>query len=69
MSMKRKWLKLVFLAMAAMASFSGNWMNPKEIEDLLHIMNETKVEFSIPDNNDKGDGNRPWSENNSTNDS
>ncbi len=58
MLMKRKWLRALLLGMMAMASF-GAAMNPKEIEDLLHIMNETKVEFTIPDEGDKGDGNRP----------
>jgi hypothetical protein len=56
MSMKSKWLKALFLMMIAVSSFGGAAMNPKEIEDLLHIMNETKVEFSIPDESDKGDG-------------
>jgi len=28
---------------------------PKEIEDLLHIMNETRVEVSIPEQNGNGD--------------
>jgi len=58
MSMKRKWLRAVFLVMLAAASFGGP-MNPKDIENLLHIMNETKVEFTIPDESDNGDGNRP----------
>jgi hypothetical protein len=58
MSMKRRWLRIVFLAMMAAASFGGSPMNPKEIEDLLHTMNETKVEFTIPDENAKGDGDR-----------
>ena len=56
MSWKHRWLRVVFLLMMAGASFGGSWMNPKEIEDLLHTMNETKVEFSIPDESDKGDG-------------
>jgi hypothetical protein len=34
-------------------------MNPKEIEDDLHIMNETKVEFSVPDKDHNADGNLP----------
>jgi hypothetical protein len=41
------------------ASFVGAKMNPKEIEDVLHIMNEMKVEFSMPDEDHKGDGNQP----------
>ena len=55
MSIKRKWLRVLFLLMMAGASFSGSPMNPKDIEDLLHIMNETKVEFTIPDESNKGD--------------
>ena len=55
MSMKRRWLRAIFLVMMAGTSFSGP-MNPKDIEDLLHIMNETKVEFTIPDESHKGDG-------------
>jgi hypothetical protein len=33
--------------------------NPKEIEDLLHIMNETKIEFTIPEEGEDGDGRPP----------
>jgi hypothetical protein len=53
--MKRKWLKALFLVMMAGASFVGP-MNPKEIEEILHIMNETQVVFTIPDENHKSDG-------------
>lgn len=53
MSMKRKWLRAIFLVMLAGGCVFG--VNPKEIEDLLHIMNETKVEFTIPDDDDNGD--------------
>jgi hypothetical protein len=60
MSMKRRWLRALFLVMMTVSSFGGAPMNPKEIEDLLHIMNETKVEFSLSDEGDKGDGNPPW---------
>ncbi len=41
--------------MLGAACFFGGIVNPKEIEDLLHIMNETKVEFTIPDEDDSGD--------------
>ena len=54
MSIKRRWLRAIFLAMLAVASF-GSLMNPKEIEDLLHIMKETKVEFTIPDEDNHGE--------------
>jgi hypothetical protein len=50
------------LLMMGGASFVGAKMNPNEIEDILHIMNETKVEFSMPDKDHKGDGNQPLSE-------
>jgi len=36
------------MLMIAGLSFVGP-MNPNEIEDLLHIMNEARVEFTIPD--------------------
>ncbi len=62
MSMKRKLLRLLMLVMMGGASFVGARMNPKEIEDVLHIMNETKVEFSIPDKDHNGDGNLPQME-------
>ena len=59
MSMKRRWLRVIFLLMMTGVSFGGSSMNPKDIEDLLHIMNETKIEFSLPDKDSNGDGNQP----------
>jgi hypothetical protein len=60
MSIKRRWLRALFLiVMAGTSMFPGMYVNPKEIEDLLHVMNETKVEFTIPDPGDKGDGKPP----------
>jgi hypothetical protein len=53
--MKRKFLKVLMMLMMAIASF-GAPMNPKEIEDLMHTMNETRIEFTIPDENHKGEG-------------
>jgi len=55
MSMKRKWLKALLMLMIAGSSFVGP-INPKEIEDLLRIMHETRVEFTIPDESHKGEG-------------
>lgn len=55
MSIKRRWLRVVFLIMLGGACFFGGLVNPKEIEDLLHIMNETKIEFTIPDEDNNGD--------------
>ena len=51
--MKRKWLKVLMLAMMACASF-GSLINPKEVEDLMHIMNQTRIEFTLPDEDDEG---------------
>ena len=31
-------------------------VNPKEISEMIHIMNEQKIEFSIPDDSDDNDG-------------
>jgi hypothetical protein len=53
--MKRKWLKVLMMLMMAGASFGGP-MNPREIEDLMHIMNQTRIEFTVPDENHKGEG-------------
>ncbi len=49
MSIKRKWLKVLMLSMMTLASFGGVQMDVKQIENLLHIMNDSKVEFTIPD--------------------
>jgi hypothetical protein len=59
--MKRKWLKVFTLLMMGVASGFGA-VNPKEILEMIHIMNEQKIEFSIPDDSDDGDGdpNRWW---------
>lgn len=53
--MKRKWLKVLLLAMMTGASF-GSPMNPKEIEDLLYVMNQTRIDFTVPDEDDNGEG-------------
>jgi hypothetical protein len=46
--------------MGVASSFGA--VNPKEISEMMHIMNEQKIEFSIPDDSDGGDGdpNRWW---------
>jgi hypothetical protein len=53
--MKRKWLKVLLLLMMAGASF-GSPMNPKEIEELMEIMNDTSIEFRLPHEDHNGDG-------------
>jgi len=55
MSMKRKWLKTLLMLMIGGAAMIGP-VNPKEIEDLMRIMNETRIEFTIPNEDDKGEG-------------
>ena len=55
MSIRRKWLKVIFLIMLGSACFFGA-INPKDIENVLNVMNLTNVEFSLPDENDNGDG-------------
>jgi hypothetical protein len=52
---KRKLLKVFALLMMGVASGVGA-VNPKEISEMIHIMNEQKIEFSIPDDSDDGDG-------------
>lgn len=54
--MKRKWLKVLLLAMMAGASLGSSPMNPEEIEDLMYIMNQTRIEWTVPDEDDNGDG-------------
>jgi len=53
--MKREWLKVLMLLMMAGASF-GSPMNPKEIEELMYIMNQTRIEFTVPHEDDNGEG-------------
>ena len=58
MSLNRKWLKALVLAMMAIGSF-GSPMDPKEIEELMRTMNQTRIEFTLPDEDYKGDDKRP----------
>ena len=55
--MKRKLLKVIMLVMMASASFASP-MDPKEIEELMHVMNETRIEFTISDENHDGDADK-----------
>jgi hypothetical protein len=56
---KRRWMKALALVMMASASFVGA-VDPQEIEDVMEIMNRTQVEFALPAEDDKGDGNWWW---------
>jgi hypothetical protein len=58
MSINRKWLKALMLAMMAVGSFASP-MNPREIEELMRTMNQTRIELTLPDEDDKGDGQKP----------
>ena len=59
MAIKRKWLKVFALAMMGMASGFAP-VNPKELAEMMHLLSERKIEFSIPDDSDGGDGDRWW---------
>jgi hypothetical protein len=49
---KRRWLSLLMLPLAFLP------MPPRDAEGILRVMHETKVDLTIPDEDDKGDGNR-----------
>jgi hypothetical protein len=53
-SIKSKWLKALMMVMLAVTSFGGP-MNPREIEDLMRIMNQTQIEYTIPDKDKNGE--------------
>lgn len=58
MSLNHKWLKAFALAMMAIGSF-GSPMDPREIEELMRTMNQTRIEFTLADEDYKGDGKKP----------
>jgi hypothetical protein len=53
-SWKGKLRKLLLLAMLGMGGVMGATMNPKEIEDLMRIMNQTQIEVVVKE--ERGDG-------------
>jgi hypothetical protein len=59
MAKKRRLLKALALVMMASASLVGA-VDPREIEDVMEIMNKTQVEFALPVQDGKDDGNRWW---------
>ena len=42
--------------MLAMGGVMGSPMNPKEIEDLMRIMNQTQIEVVVKEESGDGDG-------------
>jgi hypothetical protein len=57
MSINRKWLKALALAMMAVGSFASP-LDPREIEELIRTMNQTRIEITLRDDDYKGDGER-----------
>ena len=55
MSWKRKLRACVFCFGLAWASALGVSMRPDEIEELLAAMNQTKIEYTIPHEEDERD--------------
>jgi hypothetical protein len=57
-SIHRKWLQALMLAMMAVGSFASP-MDPKEIEELISTMNQTRIEFTLRNEDDRSDGEKP----------
>lgn len=55
MSWKDKLRKVLLLAMLGMGGLMGATMNPKEIEDLMRIMNQTQIEIVVKEEFGDGD--------------
>ncbi len=55
MSLKHK-LRTLLLCLPLLAgSLFGVPMRPEEIEELMHRMNQPKIEYTIPDESENGD--------------
>lgn len=51
MSFRRHLAKFIFCFALALSSLSGAPMDPKQIEELLQIMNDAKIEVVVPAKN------------------
>lgn len=51
MSFRRQFARLIFCCALALSSLSGAPMDPKQIEELLHIMNQTEIALVVPEKN------------------
>jgi hypothetical protein len=52
---KRMLGKIFLCLVLGFASLSGLTMDPKKIEELMHAMNQTRIEVTIPEQDDQGD--------------
>lgn len=59
MSFGRKLAKVLFCAFLGLSSMSGAPMDPKQIEEVLQIMNQTNIEVVIPEKNGSNDPDWP----------
>lgn len=59
MSIGRKLAKVLFCAFLGLSSMSGAPMDPKQIEEVLQIMNQTNVEVVMPDESGSNDPKLP----------
>jgi hypothetical protein len=59
MSISRKLSKVLFCLFLGFSSMSGVPVDPKQIEELLHLMNETKIEVVVLEHNGEDDPELP----------
>ncbi len=55
MSFKEKSRKILLCLVLGAGSMMGVPMDPKQVEELLHAMNQTRVEVTITDKEDEGE--------------
>ena len=56
MSFKRKLRSVLLCIPLLLGAFGGMPMRPEEIEELMHSMNQQKIEYVIPLESNNGDG-------------
>jgi hypothetical protein len=56
--MKSTLRRLFLLSVLGLGAFVGVLMDPQKIEELLHTMNQTKVELTIQGQNDEDKSNQ-----------
>jgi hypothetical protein len=47
--------KIFLCLVLGFGSLTGLMMDPKKIEELMHSMNQTRIEVTIPEQDDQGD--------------